>query len=134
MQAAWSGAINAFLAPSVDARVSNTTVLNQALASSGLWLPCVTELLVNDAALQDFLANTLQVLLHLKMHERIASSLCSQTCPLTLLTMALCKPVTLLIKYKLNAGWMLTSRASNHASAKKVQAGLKEHSCNARSR
>jgi len=77
MQAAWSGAINAFLAPSVDARVSNTTVLNQALASSGLWLPCVTELLVNNAALQDFLANTLQVLLHLKMHERIASSLCS---------------------------------------------------------
>lgn len=57
---ALSAAVNAFLAPAPDAVVSNTSVLAQALAPGGLWLPCATALLGGDASLQDFLATTLE--------------------------------------------------------------------------
>lgn len=60
MQAALSAAVNAFLAPTPGAAVTNTTIIAQAVADSGLWLPCATAFLAVDGSLQDFLAATLQ--------------------------------------------------------------------------
>lgn len=60
MQLAFSAAVNAFLAASPNQVVTNTTVIAQALASNGLWLPCSTALFTTDASLQNFLADTLQ--------------------------------------------------------------------------
>lgn len=61
LQVAFSAAINAFLAPSSGAVITNTTVITQALASNGLWLPCATVFYTADSAvLQDYLSTTLQ--------------------------------------------------------------------------
>lgn len=61
LQVAFSSAINAFLAPSASSVITNTTIITQALASSGLWLPCATAFFTADSAtLQDYLATTLQ--------------------------------------------------------------------------
>ncbi|KAF8062687.1 Papln [Scenedesmus sp. PABB004] len=58
-RAAFSAAVNDFLAPAPGAAVSATAVLTQALSGSGLWLPAATALLGGDAALLDYLAATL---------------------------------------------------------------------------
>lgn len=61
LQLALSTAVNAFLAPSPNVVITNTTVITQGMASSGLWLPCATVFFTADSgSLQDFLANTLQ--------------------------------------------------------------------------
>lgn len=61
LQLSLSTAVNAFLAPSPTAVISNTTVITQAQAGGGLWLPCATIFYAAaSASLQDYLAATLQ--------------------------------------------------------------------------
>lgn len=60
VQVALSAAINTFLAPSPNVVITNTTVITQALAGSGLWVPCATAFLLSGSyQLQDFFVNTL---------------------------------------------------------------------------